>query len=172
MNLNLGKHSGVDPAAHVGQFEEGGSSVNVHSSSSTSLSVAICVKAVALILILSLSTMTMAPPAWSQETTSNGTSEGGNASSAAMGAAAGLSTLLYLPLKAVFAIGGGIVGGLAYAFSGGNENAAKSIWTTSLYGTYIITPEHLRGDKPIRFLGVADTTDAPPAPAPGMEPVR
>lgn len=150
--------------------------MNVHSSSSTSLSVTTGVKAVALILILALSSITMAPPAWSQETTtSDGTSEGGNASSAAMGAAAGLSTLLYLPLKAVFAIGGGIVGGLAYAFSGGNENAAKSIWTTSLYGTYIITPEHLRGDKPIRFLGVADTNDAPvpaSAPAPAMEPIR
>ena len=76
---------------------------------------------------------------------------------------------------AVFAIGGGIVGGLAYAFSGGDDKAAKSIWTTSLYGTYIITPDHLRGDKPIRFLGVADQNDAPAqatAPAPAMEPVR
>ena len=73
--------------------------------------------------------------------------------------------MLYLPLKAAFAIGGGIVGGLAYAFSGGNENAAKSIWTTSLYGTYIITPDHLRGDRPIRFLGVPET-EAPLAPFP------
>jgi len=97
--------------------------------------------------------------------------EGGNASSAGMGAAAGLSTLLYLPLKAAFAIGGGVVGGLAYAFSGGNENAAKSIWTTSMYGTYIITPDHLRGDKPIRFLGVPEP-DSAQASAPDMEPVR
>lgn len=88
-----------------------------------------------------------------------------------MGAAAGLSTILYLPLKAAFAIGGGLVGGLAYAFSGGNENAAKSIWTTSMYGTYIITPDHLRGDKPIRFLGVPETESAQ-ASAPEMEPVR
>jgi hypothetical protein len=94
-----------------------------------------------------------------------------------MGLLSGLSTILYLPLKAAFAIGGGIVGGLAYAFSGGNENAAKSIWTTSLYGTYVITPDHLRGDKPIRFLGVADAADAPaqataPTTEPAMEPVR
>jgi hypothetical protein len=88
-----------------------------------------------------------------------------------MGVAAGLSSLLYFPLKAVFAIGGGIVGGLAYAFSGGNENAAKSIWTTSMYGTYIITPDHLRGDKPIRFLGVSDEPNVP-APATAPEPVR
>jgi hypothetical protein len=78
-------------------------------------------------------------------------------------------------LKAAFAIGGGVVGGLAYAFSGGNENAAKSIWTTSMYGTYIITPDHLRGDRPIRFLGVAEpdtaTATAPLDPAP-MESIR
>jgi hypothetical protein len=88
-----------------------------------------------------------------------------------MQAAAGFSTLLYLPLKAVFAIGGGIVGGLAYAFSGGNEQAAKSIWDTSLYGTYIITPDHLQGNRPIRFLGVVDSNDAPP-PATAPEPIR
>jgi hypothetical protein len=87
-----------------------------------------------------------------------------------------LSTLLYLPLKAAFAIGGGVVGGLAYAFSGGNGDRAKSIWTTSMYGTYIITPDHLRGDRPIRFLGVSEpdtsaTAIAPLEPAP-TEPVR
>jgi hypothetical protein len=88
-----------------------------------------------------------------------------------MQAAAGGSTLLYFPLKAVFAISGGIVGGLAYVFSGGNEQASKSIWTTSLYGDYFLTPDHLQGNRPIRFLGVADSNDAP-APAPAPEPIR
>jgi hypothetical protein len=83
-----------------------------------------------------------------------------------MQAAAGLSNLLYFPAKLVFALSGSIVGGLAYVFSGGNEQAAKSIWFTSLYGTYIVTPDHLQGNKPIRFLGVADSQDAPaPEPA-------
>lgn len=83
--------------------------------------------------------------------------------------AAGLSTLVYLPLKLAFAIGGGIVGGLTYAFTGGNEQAAKSVWNTSLYGTYLITPDHLQGNRPIRFLGVVDSDEAS-APAP--EPIR
>lgn len=136
---------------------------------------------VAMTLVVALCTALSVPAAWSEEPlppASSDSTEGGSASSASMGAAAGLSTLLYLPLKAAFAIGGGLVGGLAYAFSGGNENAAKSIWTTSMYGTYIITPDHLRGDRPIRFLGVPDTDTsataiAPlePEPAP-MEPVR
>jgi hypothetical protein len=131
-------------------------------------------KLVAVFLLLALSTVTMVPSAWSQESTaarSSESTEGGTASSAGMQAAAGISTLLYLPLKLVFAIGGGIVGGLAYAFSGGNEQAAKSIWDTSLYGTYLITPDHLQGNRPIRFLGVVDSNDAP-APAPAPEPNR
>ena len=114
----------------------------------------------------------MAPSAWSQDSAphpSSESTEGGTASGAGMQVAAGFSTLLYLPLKLAFAIGGGIVGGLAYAFSGGNEQAAKSIWNTSLFGTYIITPDHLQGNRPIRFLGVADSNSAP-APAP--EPIR
>ena len=139
---------------------------------------AVVFRLVAIGLVVTLFTVSLVPSAWSEEplpAASGDSTEGGSASSAGMGAAAGLSTLLYLPLKAAFAIGGGLVGGLAYAFSGGNENAAKSIWTTSMYGTYIITPDHLRGDKPIRFLGVpeADTATAiaPLEPAP-MEPIR
>ena len=133
-------------------------------------------KLVAVFLLVALSTVMLVPSAWSQESappSSSDGSEGGNASSAGMQVAAGFSTLLYLPVKLAFAIGGGLVGGLAYAFSGGNEQAAKSIWNTSLYGTYIITPDHLQGNRPIRFLGVADTNDAPAsAPAPAPEPVR
>jgi hypothetical protein len=82
-----------------------------------------------------------------------------------MQVAAGFSNLLYFPAKLVVAICGGIVGGLTYAFSGGNEQAAKSVWGTSLYGTYILTPDHLQGNRPIRFLGVPDSNDAP-APEP------
>lgn len=131
-------------------------------------------KLVAVFLLLALCTITIVPSAWSQESTgspSSQSTEGGNASSAGMQVAAGLSTLLYLPLKLAFAIGGGIVGGLTYVFTAGDEHAAKSVWNTSLYGTYIITPDHLEGNRPIRFLGIADSNEAP-APAPAPEPIR
>lgn len=142
--------------------------MNIYVSSSNRWCVASGFKLVAASLLLALCAVTMAPSAWSQESVappSSESTEGGSASSAGMQAAAGFSTLLYLPLKAAFAISGGIVGGLAYVFSGGNEQAAKSIWTTSLYGTYILTPDHLQGNRPIRFLGVADSNDA-------SEPIR
>ncbi|HYR60879.1 MAG TPA: hypothetical protein VEM37_05925 [Nitrospiraceae bacterium] len=148
--------------------------MNTYSSSSNRPREASSFKLVAVFLLLALCTITMVPSAWSQEsaaTPSSESTEGGSASSAGMQAAAAVSTIFYFPLKAAFAIGGGIVGGLAYAFSGGNEQAAKSIWDTSLRGTYYISPDHLQGNRPIRFLGVADTNDAP-APAPAPEPIR
>lgn len=146
--------------------------MNIYSSPSNRSCKVSSFKLVAAFLLLALCIITMVPSAWSQEDTpppSTGNTEGGTASSAGMQAAAAVSTILYFPFKAAFAIGGGIVGGLAYAFSGGNEQAAKSIWDTSLRGTYVITPDHLQGDRPIRFLGVADSADAS-APAP--EPIR
>lgn len=62
-------------------------------------------------------------------------------------------TLLYLPVKAAYAGLGGIVGGIAYIFSGGNEETAQVVWTPTIKGTYVITPAHLRGDKPVQFFG-------------------
>ena len=79
----------------------------------------------------------------------------GTAYGAGMEAASAAATILYFPFKAAFAIAGGIVGGLAYVFSGLNETTAKSIWVPSTFGTYVITPEHLTGDRPVRFLGMA-----------------
>lgn len=153
--------------------------MNRYSSSLMDLSVSFRFKITALAMVLAFLTVAVVSPAWSQESAPPPSSEGGSASSAGIGVLSGLSTLLYLPFKTAFAIGGGLVGGLAYVFSGGNETAAKSIWTTSMFGTYVITPEHLRGDKPIRFLGVADTGDAssqttapPMDTTPATEPVR
>jgi hypothetical protein len=129
---------------------------------------------VAICLLLALCTFTIVPSVWSQGSTptpSSEGSEGGNASNAGMQVAAGLSNFLYLPLKLAFAIGGGVVGGLTYLFSGLNEKAAMPVWETSLYGTYIITPDHLEGNRPIRFLGVADSHDAQ-TQVPAPEPIR
>ena len=148
--------------------------MNTYSSSSNRSREASSFKLVAVFLLLALCTVTMVPSAWSQESAAPPSSEsieGGTSSSAGMQVAAGFSNFLYFPAKLVLAISGGVVGGLTYVFSGGNEQAAKSVWTTSLYGTYILTPDHLQGNRPIRFLGVADSNDAP-EPAPAPEPIR
>ncbi len=136
--------------------------------SSARLCVASRFKLVAVCMLLALCTVTMVPSAWSQDSTSvssSGGTEGGNPSNAGLQVAAGISNFVYFPAKLVFAITGGIVGGFTYLFSGGNEHAAKSVWDTSLYGTYILTPDHFQGNRPVRFLGVADSNG-------GSEPVR
>jgi hypothetical protein len=146
--------------------------VKVFSSASYTIHWSSGFKLVAIALVLSLCAISMVPPVWSQDTAPS-SSEGGSGSSAGMQAAAGLLTIPYFVCKSVFAIGGGVVGGLTYVFTGGNETAAKSVWTTSMYGTYIITPEHLQGDRPIRFLGVADSPDMPSqTETPYQEPAR
>lgn len=114
----------------------------------------------------------MATPAWSQSSSAD--TQQGTPSGAGMQAGAAVSTILYFPFKAAFAIGGGVVGGLAYLFSGLNEQTAKSIWVPSMYGTYVITPEHLSGDRPVRFLGIAADSDSATGSSstPAMEPAR
>lgn len=80
-------------------------------------------------------------------------------------------TVPYLIGKGTFALGGAVVGGLGYVFSGGNVNTAKAVWTRSIYGTYIIRPAHLRGEEPLHFLGQPDEglMDLPPTqPTSGM----
>ena len=86
----------------------------------------------------------------------------GSAKGAGLQAASWLLTIPYGATKVCFAILGGVTGGLTYVFSGGNLDAAKSVWQTSVYGTYVLTPEHLQGDKPVRFLGVASDNDGAP----------
>lgn len=114
---------------------------------------------VVLIVVITYCSMFVAP-AWSQSSSVD--TQQGTASGAGMGAASAAATILYFPFKAAFAIGGGIVGGLAYVFSGFSEPTAKSIWVPSIYGTYVITPEHLSGDRPVRFLGVAAESEGMP----------
>ena len=106
--------------------------MNTYSSLSNRPRVASSFKLMAAFLLLALCTFTMVPSVWSQGSAappSSASTEGGTPSDAGMLAMAGLSTLLYFPLKAVFAISGGIVGGLAYVFSGGSEQRPKTSGT-------------------------------------------
>jgi len=70
-----------------------------------------------------------------------------------MEAVSALATMVYFPAKAIFALGGGIVGGLTYAFTGGDEEATSKIWLISMEGDYMVEPENLTGEVPINFIG-------------------
>lgn len=70
-----------------------------------------------------------------------------------LGAAAALSTLVYGPVKLLYATGGLIVGGFAWAFTAGDSQVAEKVFTRSLRGTYVLTPDHLTGEREVVFIG-------------------
>ncbi len=74
----------------------------------------------------------------------------------------GALSLLYTPIKVTYAVLGGFFGGFAYILTGGNAETATSIWDSSLGGTYVIQPEHLRGDESILFMGPSSSTESAP----------
>ncbi len=72
---------------------------------------------------------------------------------AGLGVASALLTIPYAPAKMVYAGVGGVIGGVTWLFSGGDTEAAQTVWEPSFYGTYVITPEHLRGEEAVEFFG-------------------
>jgi hypothetical protein len=77
----------------------------------------------------------------------------GMANDAGMGALAALSTLIYGPVKLVYATGGLLVGGLAWGLSGGDQDVLMAVITPAVRGDYVVTPRHLRMEDPIEFFG-------------------
>jgi len=73
--------------------------------------------------------------------------------------ASGALSVLYTPFKVVYAGLGGIMGGLAYLVTAGNEQVAQSIWNASLQGTYWLTAKHLQGKEAIHFKGEPSQID-------------
>lgn len=109
---------------------------------------------ITVMLIVTFMGLTMIPPGSALaegQTSGTDSSEG-----TGIQAASWLLTVPYCAGKSAFAIAGSVVGSLGYAFSGGNSETAQSIWTKTVYGTYILRPPHLRGEEPIHFLGKAN----------------
>jgi hypothetical protein len=114
-------------------------------------------KALAFALVLA-SVLTLIPAGFGQIDNLAFAEDGANGSSHGVGvkAASWALTVPYCLVKAVYAVTGGIVGGFTYALSGGNTDAAKAVWTSSIGGTYVIKPEHLKGQEPLQFVGKAE----------------
>ena len=106
---------------------------------------------VVLVVLVAFSSLLILAPgvASAQESQTSQSEEAG------LGIGSGLLTLVYLPVKVVYAALGGIVGGFTYVLTGGDVETAKSVWEPSFYGTYVITPSNLKGEKPVRFFGVS-----------------
>jgi hypothetical protein len=85
--------------------------------------------------------------------TASASDRGDMAAEAGLGLGSVVTSLLYGPVKVVYATGGVIVGGLAFLFSGGDTDVASVVWGPSVRGDYVITPDHLRGERTVEFIG-------------------
>ena len=112
---------------------------------------------VMIVVLMIISTVLLFTPAM----TVAAEGETSQSEEAGLGIGSGLLTLVYLPVKVVYAALGGIVGGFTYVLTGGDVDTAKSVWEPSFYGTYVITPSHLKGDEPVRFFGVSPYDEVP-----------
>ena len=81
----------------------------------------------------------------------------GTGSNVGYGVGSVLATCLYSPAKLVYAGVGGLTGGLGFLLTGGDQDVANKIWTPSVRGTYVITPEILKGKEEVQFVGQPET---------------
>jgi hypothetical protein len=69
------------------------------------------------------------------------------------GVASVATNLVYFPCKLVYAVLGGVTGGLAYGLTAGDYAAAQHVWSPSIGGTWVVTPDMLRGREPFLYAG-------------------
>lgn len=71
----------------------------------------------------------------------------------AYGAGSAIATLFYGPAKVLYAVGGSVIAGCAYLFSGGDGSVASPIIDAAMRGDYVISPDVLRGERELHFIG-------------------
>ena len=62
-------------------------------------------------------------------------------------------TVLYLPVKLVYAVLGGVIGGMAWGLSGGDSAVMRAVITPAVRGDYAVMPVHLREHRFPEFIG-------------------
>ena len=80
-----------------------------------------------------------------------------------LGVGAAICSLVYGPVKIVYATLGGITSGLAWVLTGGRTDVAREIIVASVRGDYVVTPENLAFAEPLIFTGRDSSLDEPPA---------
>jgi hypothetical protein len=72
---------------------------------------------------------------------------------AGLGLATVVANIFYIPAKIGYAAVGGLTGGLTYALTAGNLDAAEKVWVASGGGDYVLSTNHLQGREKIHFSG-------------------
>jgi len=100
----------------------------------------------ATVVLTVVSVLIIANPAAAREPTSMG--------DVTLGLASGACTLVYTPVKIAWAVSGTAVAGLVYLFSVGNSDVTGTVFRLSAGGDYVVTPDHLKGRRVLRLIGV------------------
>lgn len=74
-----------------------------------------------------------------------------------------VASLFYSPVKVTYAGLGLLTGGVGYLLTAGRADVANDIIFPAVRGDYVITPNHLKGEEPVVFIG--SQPPAEPAPA-------
>lgn len=72
---------------------------------------------------------------------------------AGIGALSAVSSLLYGPVKLVYATAGIVFGGIAWGLSGGDSAVLTAVVTPAVRGDYVVTPAHIRMERGLEFFG-------------------
>lgn len=70
-----------------------------------------------------------------------------------VGVGQALGTLVYAPLKLGYALTGAVIGGMAWAWTGGDSEIANSIVRSSVRGDYVLRRDQVEGGARLAFLG-------------------
>jgi hypothetical protein len=100
-----------------------------------------------IVALLVLTILGQSSAGWAQ-TASPESESGGERAAYSVGSV--LGTLLYTPLKAGLCVLGGGASTFAYISSG--PRAMRAMARTACRGTWVITPDHLKGTTPIDVL--------------------
>ena len=76
-----------------------------------------------------------------------------------LGVGAVLCTLVYGPVKVVYATLGSLTGGVAWLLTGGRTDVPREIIQPAIRGDYVVTPEHLTFNQPLMFVGKEHALD-------------
>ena len=103
---------------------------------------------------LALTLMLIQPVTWpAVAVAAEASDESSTDASVGVRAGAYALTPFYFLAKVVYAGAGAVTGGLAWAVTGGNNKTAYAVWDPSLKGDYWVTPSHLKGERPLQFVG-------------------
>ena len=79
------------------------------------------------------------------------------------GITSAVCTLVYTPLKIVYAVSSIPMSGLVYTWSAGNAEMSERVLRSGTQGTWVVTPEHLQGNRSLTFVGNANEGPDPDA---------